>query len=429
MQTGPRIDHEQAVPAGGSAGHAKMLTDFALLAGERVLQPLIGLFLIGSIARNYSPGDFALWQIAFAMLAVFGVIVTIPGERVVLPKLCMARPDQYESVWKTALVARIVCGFSVAALFLVAGALRQQAGLMPILLVYAVMLVLTEPLALPVAELNAKQDFRTPIVVRLMALSARLGLLILFVELGVPLWVLATSWFAEQFVFIWKLAPPRALMRRWRAARFEWREVRQLLVNGSAIAFAVAGAMAMTRIDRLIFQSVMPQPVLVGNGAAMTIIESAFGMGGTLAILTGSHFLFRIDGIRWRAHLGSIAFSVTVGLVGAIVLYFCAPIICRIVYGQQIAALAAPALQLAAGLLPLFFAVLVVQLPLQSRASNRYLLARGIVTFSVSVSVGWWLVQQGRFELISLGAYAGFACALIGDSIKLISHRDQYYAH
>jgi hypothetical protein len=151
-------------------------------------------------------------------------------------------------------------------------------------------------------------------------------------------------------------------------------------------------------------------------------------MGGTLAILTGSHFLFRAEGIRRNAHLGSIAFSVVVGMVGAVALYSGARLICELIYGAELAPLAAHSLRIASGLLPLFFAVLVVQLPLQAHVSNRYQLMRGIGTFAVSLLVGWSMVRLGQFELISLGAYAGFSCALLADSARLISFGNKFYA-
>ncbi len=399
---------------------------FALMALERGVQMLVGLYVASSIARGYTQSDFAAWQIAFSMWVVAATIAGITGERVVLPRLCAATGAAYDDEWKTAFFAKFVSASVVATGLVLWGPGEAHPGIVPVVLLFAVMLPLGEPIGLAVQQAYAAGDFRTPQIARVSALLARALAVVAVITMHGSLAMLALAWLVEQAVLGAVLCRGWLRSRPWSRGRVRPDVLKVLFLRGAALTVSATALAALSRLDRLALADQLPTALLAQNAAAMSLLEAAFGLAAILALVTGAQSLYRGDTVRFGAHLRYVLAGVAMGGLLALMLWLAAAPIAALVFGDRYP-LTGTLLQNAAWLLPLVFAQSMVQIPLLPRTGLAFHVSRSLAAVGMGVLVAALVLRAGATPWICAGAYAGYAVALLFDVVELWRRRCEVY--
>jgi PST family polysaccharide transporter len=93
--------------------------NMAWLAGDRVFRSIVGVVVLGAVARYLGPSQFGSLNYAISLAAIFSTVASLGFEGIVIREL-VKRPDKVPEVLGTAFVMRL--GGAVATIGLVAGA-------------------------------------------------------------------------------------------------------------------------------------------------------------------------------------------------------------------------------------------------------------------------------------------------------------------
>ena len=180
--------------------HQSSLYTFVMLAAERVLQMFIGLWIASHIARRFDHATFANWQIAMSLWLVFGTIGSISGERVLLPRICAEPAETMPRLWNTALAAKLISGLLTAVPLVLWCATMPDPTILQLAILWAVQLVIGQPVSLAVHEYYAHENFRFPQIARILAMFSRLGIVMIVMWVNGPVTWVVWGWIIEMLV-------------------------------------------------------------------------------------------------------------------------------------------------------------------------------------------------------------------------------------
>ena len=265
--------------------HQSSLYTFVMLAAERVLQMFIGLWIASHIARRFDHATFANWQIAMSLWLVFGTIGSISGERVLLPRICAEPAETMPRLWNTALAAKLISGLLTAVPLVLWCATMPDPTILQLAILWAVQLVIGQPVSLAVHEYYAHENFRFPQIARILAMFSRLGIVMIVMWVNGPVTWVVWGWIIEMLVMSALLCRNWLSDARIRPSLVDWKLMRGLFAQGAALAVASSASVALSRIDRVTLGKTMPADVLSQYAAAMTLLEAAFAFAAMLAVV------------------------------------------------------------------------------------------------------------------------------------------------
>ena len=406
--------------------HQSSLYTFVMLAAERVLQMFIGLWIASHIARRFDHATFANWQIAMSLWLVFGTIGSISGERVLLPRICAEPPETLPRLWNTALAAKIISGLLTAVPLVLWCATMPDPTILQLALLWAVVLLIGQPVSLAVHELYAQENFRFPQIARIIGMFTRLGVVVWVMAVGGPVTWVVWGWIGEigmlTVLLCWRWIP----QRRIHLGLVDWKLMFNLFAQGAALAVASSASVALSRIDRVTLGKTMPADVLSQYAAAMTLLEAAFAFGAMLAVVVGAKTLFKPGAINRNHHIGLALFAGGIAFCLTLVLDLIANPLMTAIYGAKYAD-SATYLRIAAGLLPLVFAQAILQAPLLIRATKTYHVTKAVTAFGLGVVVASWAAHHEHYTWISAGAYIGYLTLIVFDLNELRRRAAELY--
>jgi len=289
--------------------HQSSLYTFVMLAAERVLQMFIGLWIASHIARRFDHATFANWQIAMSLWLVFGTIGSISGERVLLPRICAEPAETMPRLWNTALAAKLISGLLTAVPLVLWCATMPDPTILQLAILWAVQLVIGQPVSLAVHEYYAHENFRFPQIARILAMFSRLGIVMIVMWVNGPVTWVVWGWIIEMLVMSALLCRNWLSDARIRPSLVDWKLMRGLFAQGAALAVASSASVALSRIDRVTLGKTMPADVLSQYAAAMTLLEAAFAFAAMLAVVVGAKTLFKPGLINRNHHIGLALFA------------------------------------------------------------------------------------------------------------------------
>ncbi len=406
--------------------HQSSLYTFIMLAAERVLQMCIGLWIASHIARRFDHATFANWQIAMSLWLVFGTIGSISGERVLLPRICAEPPETLPRLWNTALAAKIISGLLTAVPLVLWCATMPDPTILQLALLWAVVLLIGQPVSLAVHELYAQENFRFPQIARIIGMFTRLGVVVWVMAVGGPVTWVVWGWIGEigmlTILLCWRWVP----QRRIHLGLVDWKLMFNLFAQGAALAVASSASVALSRIDRVTLGKTMPADVLSQYAAAMTLLEAAFAFGAMLAVVVGAKTLFKPGAINRNHHIGLALFAGGIAFCLTLVLDLIANPLMTAIYGAKYAD-SATYLRIAAGLLPLVFAQAILQAPLLIRATKTYHVTKAVTAFGLGAAVATLAAHHEMYTWISAGAYVGYLTLILFDLCELRRRSAEIY--
>ena len=406
--------------------HQSSLYTFIMLAAERVLQMCIGLWIASHIARRFDHATFANWQIAMSLWLVFGTIGSISGERVLLPRICAEPPETMPRLWNTALAAKIISGLLTAVPLVLWCATMPDPTILQLALLWAVVLLIGQPVSLAVHELYAQENFRFPQIARIIGMFTRLGVVVWVMAVGGTVTWVVWGWIGEigmlTVLLCWRWIP----QRRIHLGLVDWKLMFNLFAQGAALAVASSASVALSRIDRVTLGKTMPADVLSQYAAAMTLLEAAFAFGAMLAVVVGAKTLFKPGAINRNHHIGLALFAGGIAFCLTLVLDLIANPLMTAIYGAKYAD-SATYLRIAAGLLPLVFAQAILQAPLLIRATKTYHVTKAVTAFGLGAAVATLAAHHEMYTWISAGAYVGYLTLILFDLCELRRRSAEIY--
>ena len=406
--------------------HQSSLYTFVMLAAERVLQMFIGLWIASHIARRFDHATFANWQIAMSLWLVFGTIGSISGERVLLPRICAEPAETMPRLWNTALAAKLISGLLTAVPLVLWCATMPDPTILQLAILWAVQLVIGQPVSLAVHEYYAHENFRFPQIARILAMFSRLGIVMIVMWVNGPVTWVVWGWIIEMLVMSALLCRNWLSDARIRPSLVDWKLMRGLFAQGAALAVASSASVALSRIDRVTLGKTMPADVLSQYAAAMTLLEAAFAFAAMLAVVVGAKTLFKPGLINRNHHIGITLFAAGIGLALTLMLDLIANPLMTGIYGDRYAE-SATYLRIAAGLLPLVFAQAILQAPLLIRATKTYHVTKAVTAFGLGVVVASWAAHHEHYTWISAGAYIGYLTLIVFDLNELRRRAAELY--
>ena len=406
--------------------HQSSLYTFVMLAAERVLQMFIGLWIASHIARRFDHATFANWQIAMSLWLVFGTIGSISGERVLLPRICAEPPETLPRLWNTALAAKIISGLLTAVPLVLWCATMPDPTILQLALLWALQLLVGQPVSLAVHEYYARENFRFVQIARIIGMFSRLGVVMLVMAVDGPVTWVVWGWIAEMGVLsallCWQWIP----QKRIHLSLIDWKLMFDLFAQGAALAVASSASVALSRIDRVTLGKTMPADVLSQYAAAMTLLEAAFAFGAMLAVVVGAKTLYKPGAINRNHHLGLTLFAGGIAFCLTLALDLVATPLMTGIYGAKYAD-SATYLRIAAGLLPLVFAQAILQAPLLIRATKTYHVVKAVTAFGLGATVATIAAQHEMYTWISAGAYVGYLTLILFDLGELRRRSAEIY--
>ena len=406
--------------------HQSSLYTFIMLAAERVLQMCIGLWIASHIARRFDHATFANWQIAMSLWLVFGTIGSISGERVLLPRICAEPPETMPRLWNTALAAKLISGLLTAVPLVLWCATMPDPTILQLAILWAVQLVIGQPVSLAVHEYYAHENFRFPQIARILAMFSRLGIVMIVMWVNGPVTWVVWGWIIEMLVMSALLCRNWLSDARIRPSLVDWKLMRGLFAQGAALAVASSASVALSRIDRVTLGKTMPADVLSQYAAAMTLLEAAFAFAAMLAVVVGAKTLFKPGLINRNHHIGITLFAAGIGLALTLMLDLIANPLMTGIYGERYAD-SATYLRIAAGLLPLVFAQAILQAPLLIRATKTYHVTKAVTAFGLGAAVATLAAHHEMYTWISAGAYVGYLTLILFDLFELRRRSAEIY--
>ena len=406
--------------------HQSSLYTFVMLAAERVLQMFIGLWIASHIARRFDHATFANWQIAMSLWLVFGTIGSISGERVLLPRICAEPAETMPQLWNTALAAKLISGLLTAVPLVLWCATMPDPTILQLAMLWALQLLIGQPVSLAVHEYYARENFRFPQIARILGMFSRLGVVMIVMWVNGPVTWVIWGWIAEIIVMSMLLCRNWLSDARIHPSLVDWPLMRSLFAQGAALAVASSASVALSRIDRVTLGKTMPPDVLSQYAAAMTLLEAAFAFAAMLAVVVGAKTLFKPGLINRNHHIGIALFAAGIGLALTLVLDLIAHPLMTGIYGDRYAE-SATYLRIAAGLLPLVFAQAILQAPLLIRATKTFHVTKAVTAFGLGVVVASWAAHHEHYTWISAGAYIGYLTLILFDLNELRRRAAELY--
>ncbi len=406
--------------------HRSSLYTFVMLAAERVLQMFIGLWIASHIARRFDHATFANWQIAMSLWLVFGTIGSISGERVLLPRICAEPAETMPRLWNTALAAKLISGLLTAVPLVLWCATMPDPTILQLAMLWALQLLIGQPVSLAVHEYYARENFRFPQIARILGMFSRLGVVMIVMWVNGPVTWVIWGWIAEIIVMSMLLCRNWLSDARIHPSLVDWPLMRSLFAQGAALAVASSASVALSRIDRVTLGKTMPPDVLSQYAAAMTLLEAAFAFAAMLAVVVGAKTLFKPGLINRNHHIGIALFAAGIGLALTLVLDLIAHPLMTGIYGDRYAE-SATYLRIAAGLLPLVFAQAILQAPLLIRATKTFHVTKAVTAFGLGVVVASWAAHHEHYTWISAGAYIGYLTLILFDLNELRRRAAELY--
>ena len=406
--------------------HRSSLYTFVMLAAERVLQMFIGLWIASHIARRFDHATFANWQIAMSLWLVFGTIGSISGERVLLPRICAEPAETMPRLWNTALAAKLISGLLTAVPLVLWCATMPDPTILQLAMLWALQLLIGQPVSLAVHEYYARENFRFPQIARILGMFSRLGVVMIVMWVNGPVTWVIWGWIAEIIVMSMLLCRNWLSDARIHPSLVDWPLMRSLFAQGAALAVASSASVALSRIDRVTLGKTMPPDVLSQYAAAMTLLEAAFAFAAMLAVVVGAKTLFKPGLINRNHHIGIALFAAGIGLALTLVLDLIAHPLMTGIYGDRYAE-SATYLRIAAGLLPLVFAQAILQAPLLIRATKTFHVTKAVTAFGLGVVVASWAAHHEHYTWISAGAYIGYLTLIFFDLNELRRRAAELY--
>ncbi len=406
--------------------HQSSLYTFVMLAAERVLQMFIGLWIASHIARRFDHATFANWQIAMSLWLVFGTIGSISGERVLLPRICAEPAETMPRLWNTALAAKLISGLLTAVPLVLWCATMPDPTILQLAMLWALQLLIGQPVSLAVHEYYARENFRFPQIARILGMFSRLGVVMIVMWVNGPVTWVIWGWIAEIIVMSMLLCRNWLSDARIHPSLVDWPLMRSLFAQGAALAVASSASVALSRIDRVTLGKTMPPDVLSQYAAAMTLLEAAFAFAAMLAVVVGAKTLFKPGLINRNHHIGIALFAAGIGLALTLVLDLIAHPLMTGIYGDRYAE-SATYLRIAAGLLPLVFAQAILQAPLLIRATKTFHVTKAVTAFGLGVVVASWAAHHEHYTWISAGAYIGYLTLIVFDLNELRRRAAELY--
>ena len=406
--------------------HQSSLYTFVMLAAERVLQMFIGLWIASHIARRFDHATFANWQIAMSLWLVFGTIGSISGERVLLPRICAEPAETMPRLWNTALAAKLISGLLTAVPLVLWCATMPDPTILQLAMLWALQLLIGQPVSLAVHEYYARENFRFPQIARILGMFSRLGVVMIVMWVNGPVTWVIWGWIAEIIVMSMLLCRNWLSDARIHPSLVDWPLMRSLFAQGAALAVASSASVALSRIDRVTLGKTMPPDVLSQYAAAMTLLEAAFAFAAMLAVVVGAKTLFKPGLINRNHHIGIALFAAGIGLALTLVLDLIAHPLMTGIYGDRYAE-SATYLRIAAGLLPLVFAQAILQAPLLIRATKTFHVTKAVTAFGLGVVVASWAAHHEHYTWISAGAYIGYLTLIFFDLNELRRRAAELY--
>ena len=406
--------------------HRSSLYTFVMLAAERVLQMFIGLWIASHIARRFDHATFANWQIAMSLWLVFGTIGSISGERVLLPRICAEPAETMPRLWNTALAAKLISGLLTAVPLVLWCATMPDPTILQLAMLWALQLLIGQPVSLAVHEYYARENFRFPQIARILGMFSRLGVVMIVMWVNGPVTWVIWGWIAEIIVMSMLLCRNWLSDARIHPSLVDWPLMRSLFAQGAALAVASSASVALSRIDRVTLGKTMPPDVLSQYAAAMTLLEAAFAFAAMLAVVVGAKTLFKPGLINRNHHIGIALFAAGIGLALTLVLDLIAHPLMTGIYGDRYAE-SATYLRIAAGLLPLVFAQAILQAPLLIRATKTFHVTKAVTAFGLGVVVASWAAHHEHYTWISAGAYIGYLTLIVFDLNELRRRAAELY--
>ena len=406
--------------------HRSSLYTFVMLAAERVLQMFIGLWIASHIARRFDHATFANWQIAMSLWLVFGTIGSISGERVLLPRICAEPAETMPRLWNTALAAKLISGLLTAVPLVLWCATMPDPTILQLAMLWALQLLIGQPVSLAVHEYYARENFRFPQLARILGMFSRLGVVMIVMWVNGPVTWVIWGWIAEIIVMSMLLCRNWLSDARIHPSLVDWPLMRSLFAQGAALAVASSASVALSRIDRVTLGKTMPPDVLSQYAAAMTLLEAAFAFAAMLAVVVGAKTLFKPGLINRNHHIGIALFAAGIGLALTLVLDLIAHPLMTGIYGDRYAE-SATYLRIAAGLLPLVFAQAILQAPLLIRATKTFHVTKAVTAFGLGVVVASWAAHHEHYTWISAGAYIGYLTLILFDLNELRRRAAELY--
>ena len=406
--------------------HRSSLYTFVMLAAERVLQMFIGLWIASHIARRFDHATFANWQIAMSLWLVFGTIGSISGERVLLPRICAEPAETMPRLWNTALAAKLISGLLTAVPLVLWCATMPDPTILQLAMLWALQLLIGQPVSLAVHEYYARENFRFPQIARILGMFSRLGVVMIVMWVNGPVTWVIWGWIAEIIVMSMLLCRNWLSDARIHPSLVDWPLMRSLFAQGAALAVASSASVALSRIDRVTLGKTMPPDVLSQYAAAMTLLEAAFAFAAMLAVVVGAKTLFKPGLINRNHHIGITLFAAGIGLALTLVLDLIAHPLMTGIYGDRYAE-SATYLRIAAGLLPLVFAQAILQAPLLIRATKTFHVTKAVTAFGLGVVVASWAAHHEHYTWISAGAYIGYLTLILFDLNELRRRAAELY--
>lgn len=402
-----------AVPTALS-DRAAAVYNMAWLLGDKAFALLVGLVIIGAIARTYGPAGSGHFAYASALLQTgLGLSLVCAGVAL-LPRFCRmqagppgALAGAIANVFVLRLVASVVA-MAVMMLFTVLTVHEPERRTVSLIMLMAVPLI--EPFYIFATYWLSRNDNKPTVIARSSGLVLRSAGVLLGVWWGAPLWLLAAAWVLEaavnasvQTLLVRPALPALSLRRQVSPQR-----MRRYLGFGVRYVLALWLAQVFLRLDRLVLAEWLDPHDFGVYAAPMQLVEVwtqvAYLIGSSIAT---AYLYKRLDDHgRTRAFLVTAASMAGIGLLGLLGAWLAGPLLLRAVFGPAFAG-SAPFLLAGAAFAVLLFADQAVDMLVMANDKPWLLAFKWGTALGVAAGVMW-------LGFPHLGAFVGPLAGAVG---------------
>ncbi|WP_454742139.1 lipopolysaccharide biosynthesis protein [Cupriavidus necator] len=398
------------------------------MLADRGLQVLIGIVIVGMLARALGAEGFGHFQYAQSLVFIAASVPLICAAEVVVPRLvALPTPETRHKLIAHAFAIRLSAGLGGYALMCAYLALTQQpADTWVPAAILGTAVVLREPFGIVIAWMQARTHNRPNVVFNLVGLTAKAGLVTaLFLSDTQPLPAYAAAFAIEPLIAAVLLSwyylsrAPRAVPAHDASLR------RELIRDGALFWLSFMLMVAARRADQLILKPAVPLAELGAYAATMQVLDNFTTIATILAAGVAPIYVFAQESTAAarRNVLRVTGGMAAVGLCGAILIALCAKWIVHFLYGQAFGETVV-LLQLAALASALIFAdVGLGLLPIYLR-KPRWVAAKWALVLATTVVVDAIAVPRLGTRGAVLGYAVGNAVAVVfGITLVLLSSR------
>jgi PST family polysaccharide transporter len=415
------------VPATSSERRAAVL-NMAWLLGDKALALLVGLVIVGVIARSHGPVGAGHFAYGASMLQTGLALSLVCAGVALLPRFCRlqgAMAGAVANVFALRVVASVLAtGLAMGYCLLTV----QDPDRLAVTLLMLVAVPLIEPFYVVSTYWLSRNHNRPTVIARSSGLLARAALVGAGVWWGAPLWVLALAWILEAVI--------SAALQSWQARQaFAGRPLRRLVSTGRMRSYLLFGlrfvlalwvAQLFIRLDRLMLAQWMDAHDFGIYAAPIQLVEVWSNMAYLIGASLATAYLYRrlADGRRFTAILVTACAMVLVGVLGLVAAWLLGPLLLRVVFGPAFEG-SLPYLVAGSAAAVLVFADYAIEMVLT--ADNRpWLLAmKSAVSLLVLALVLWY----GFAALGPMAGPAGTAIGIVAGWLFLWAHREMVRRH